>query len=95
MKLGGKSSAAKKESKGSKSGEDRAARATRRRLAKEAPDAKQPKLKKARLDASSDLVSLLTTSAGVADIFATSGSRPLPEEAVAAMDGASAKVIYC
>ena len=72
----------------SKSGEERGARATRRSLAKEAPDAKQPRLKKPRLDASFDLVSLLTTSARVLDIFTASGSRPLPEEA-------SAKVAYC
>ena len=92
MKLGGgKNSGAKQEAAGSKSGEDRAARATRRMLAKEAQDAEQPRLKKARLDASSDLVSLLTTSAGVSHIFAASGSKPLPEEAVA-MDRASAKV---
>jgi len=40
--------------------------------------AKDPK--RARLDASSDLANLLTTSAGVLDIFAASGSRPLPME---------------
>ena len=42
--------------------------------------AKDPK--RARLDASSDLANLLTTSAGVLDIFAASGSRPLPMEVV-------------
>jgi len=35
---------------------------------------------KARVDASSDLINLLTTSAPVLDIFAASGSKPLPKE---------------
>ena len=82
----GKRSAAKKVT--SQSAEERTPRATSRSPAKE------PKSKKARLDASSDLVSHLTTSAGVFDIFAASGSRPLPEEAVA-KEGSSAKVTYC
>ena len=65
----------------SKSSEERAARAARRSLTKDAPTANQPQRKKARLDdASSDLVDLLETSAGVLDIFAASGSRPLTKE---------------
>ena len=68
-----------------KSSKDRAARAARRSLAKdEAATAnnQQPERKKARLDDASpdDLVNLLTTSAGVLDIFAASGSRPLTKE---------------
>ena len=70
----------------SKSSEERAARASRRRLAKEAPAAKEPQRKRARLDGSSDLVNLLTTSAPVLDIFAASGSRPFPNEAMVAME---------
>ena len=74
-----------------KSSEERTARAPRRGLAKDAPAAKEPQFKRARLDGSSDLVNLLTTSAGVLDIFAASGSRPLPKEAVlnVPMGGAS------
>ena len=74
-----------------KSSEERTARASRRGLAKDAPAAEEPQPKRARLDGSSDLVNLLTTSAGVLDIFAASGSRPLPKEAVldVAMGGAS------
>ena len=65
----------------SKSSEERAARAARRRLAKDAPTANQPQRKKARLDdASSNLLNLLTTSAGVLNIFAASGSRPMTKE---------------
>ena len=66
----------------SKSSEERAARAARRSLTKDAPTANQPQRKKARLDdaSSSDLVDLLETSAGVLDIFAASGSRPLTKE---------------
>ena len=87
MKVVGKLSAAEQEAKSSKKAsktlaDERTARATSRSLAKE------PESKKARLDTSSDLASLLTTSARVLDIFAASGSRPLPEEA-------SAKVAYC
>ena len=52
-------------------------------------DYREPQRKRARLDRSSDLVDLLTTSAGVLDIFAASGSRPLPMEAVLAMGGGS------
>ena len=75
----------------SKGSEERTARAFRRSLAKEAPAAKEPQRKRARLDGSSDLVNLLTTSAGVLDIFAASGSRTLPKEAVldVPMGGAS------
>ena len=75
----------------SKSSEERAARVSRRGLAKEAPAAKEPQRKRARLDGSTDLVNLLATSAGVLDIFAASGSRPLPKEAVldVAMGGGS------
>ena len=74
-----------------KSSEERTARASRRGLAKDAPAAKEPQFKRARLDGSSDLVNLLTTSAGVLDIFAASGSRTLPKEAVldVPMGGAS------
>ena len=74
-----------------KSSEERTARASRRGLAKDAPAAKEPQPKRARLDGSSDLVNLLTTSAGVLDIFAASGSRTLPKEAVldVPMGGAS------
>ena len=66
----------------SKSSGERAARAARRSLTKDAPTANQPQRKKARLDdaSSSDLVDLLETSAGVLDIFAASGSRPLTKE---------------
>merc|ERR1719167_1774936 len=64
----------------SKSSEERAARAARRSLAKEAPAGKEPLSKRARLDSSSDLINLLTTAAPVLDIFAASGSRPLPEK---------------
>ena len=68
----------------SKSSEERAARAARRSLTKDAPTANQPQRKKARLDdassSESDLVDLLETSAGVLDIFAASGSRPLTKE---------------
>ena len=81
VKIGGNSSAAKKAAKGGKSGEDRAARATRRSLAKEAPDVKEPLSKRARLDSSSDLVNLLSTSAPVRHILAASGSRHMPKEA--------------
>ena len=57
--------------------EERDARAVTRSLAKEAPAAMEPLPKKARVDASSsDLISLLTTSTSVLDIFAASGSRP-------------------
>ena len=66
-----------------KSSKDRAARATRRSLAKDeaATANNQPEHKRVRLDdASPDLVNLLTTSAGVLDIFAASGSRPLTKE---------------
>ena len=66
-----------------KSSKDRAARATRRSLAKDeaATANNQPERKKARLDdASSNLLNLLTTSAGVLDIFAASGSRPMTKE---------------
>ena len=75
----------------SKSGEERAARATRRSLAKEAPSVTQPRVRFLKLgnlatqrqrDGSSDLVNLLTTSAGVSDISAASGSRQLRKEAV-------------
>ena len=62
-----------------KSSEERTARASRRGLAKDAPAAEEPQPKRARLDGSSDLVNLLTTSAGVLNIFAASGSRPLPK----------------
>jgi len=74
---------------------ERTARAYRRGLAKDAPAAKEPQRRRARLDGSSDLVNLLTTSAGVFDIFAASGSRPLPKEAVidVAMGGASEVVM--
>ena len=74
-----------------KSSEERTARASRRGLAKDAPAAEEPQPKRARLDGSSDLVNLLTTSAGVLDIFAASGSRTLPKEAVldVPMGGAS------
>ena len=55
--------------------------AVRRSLAKEAPAVMEPLPKKARVDDSSlDLVSLLTTSASVLDIFAASGSRPMTKE---------------
>merc|ERR1719237_1577031 len=77
----------------SKSSEERAARVSRRGLAKEAPAAKEPQRKRARLDGSSDLVDLLTTSAGVLDIFAASGRRPLPREAVLAMGGGGASEV--
>ena len=75
----------------SKSAEERAARAARRSLAKEAPSASQPRVRFLKLgnlatqrqrDGSSDLVNLLTTSAGVSDISAASGSRQLRKEAV-------------
>ena len=91
----------------SKSSEDRAARAARRSLAKEAPSATQPRVRFLKLgnlatqprrqrDGSSDLVNLLTTSAGVLDISAASGSRPLPKEAGldVAMEG-STEVTCC
>ena len=65
----------------SKSAEERAARAARRSLAKEAPDVKEPLSKRARLDSSSDLVNLLSTSAPVRHILAASGSRHMPKEA--------------
>jgi len=74
----------------SKTAEERAARAARRRLTKEAPAVKEP------LDSSSpDLVDLLTTSAPVLDIWSASGSRPLPKEAVldVAMGGTSEVVV--
>ena len=61
---------------------ERAARAARRSLAKEAPAAKEPSRKRARLDSSSDLINLLPASAPVLDIFAASGSRPLSMEVV-------------
>ena len=61
---------------------ERTARAYRRGLAKDAPAAKEPQCKRARMDGPSDLVNLLTTPAGVLDIFTASGSRPLPKEAV-------------
>merc|ERR1719234_23701 len=65
-----------------KSAEERAARAAKRSLTKEAPAVKEPLSKRARLDSSSnDLINLLTTSAPVSDIFAASGSRHLPREA--------------
>merc|ERR1719295_341930 len=64
----------------SKSSEERAARAARRSLTTEAPSGKEPLSKRARLDSSSDLVNLLATAAPVLDIFAASGSRPLPKE---------------
>ena len=54
----------------------------KRSLAKKAPAAEEPQRKRARLDGSSDLVNLLTTSAPVLDIFAASGSRPFPKEAM-------------
>ena len=66
----------------SKGSEERTARASRRSLAKAAPAAKEPQRKRARLDGSSDLVNLLTTSAPVLDIIAASGSRPFPKEAM-------------
>ena len=72
-----------------KSSKERAARASRRGLAKEAPAAKEPQRKRARLDGSSDLVNLLTTSAGVFNIFAASGSRPNDAVLDVAMGGAS------
>ena len=72
----------KKKTISKKSEEERAARAARRSLAKEAPAVKEPLPKRARLDSSScDLINLLTTSAPVHDIFAASGSRHLPKEA--------------
>ena len=70
----------------SKSSEERAARAARRSLPKEAPAAKEPSRKRARLDSSSDLINLLTASATVLDIFAASGSRPLPKEVITCQD---------
>merc|ERR1719290_931136 len=78
-----------------KSSEERAARASRRGLAKDAPAAKEPQCKRARMDGPSDLVNLLTTSAGVLDIFDASGSRPLSKEAVldVPMGGASEVVM--
>ena len=85
-KIVSKNTAAKKQaakkSTLKKSSEERAARAARRSLAKDAATAdNQPERKKARLgDASSNLLNLLTTSAGVLDIFAASGSRPLTKE---------------
>ena len=45
-------------------------------------DYREPQRKRARLDGSSDLLNLLTTSAPVLDIFAASGSRPFPKEAM-------------
>ena len=68
----------------SRTAEERAARAARRSLTKEAPAVKEPLSKRVRLDSpSSDLINLLTTSAPVRDIFAASGSRhlPMPKEA--------------
>ena len=74
-----KMQAAKKSSL-KKSSEERATRAAKRSMAKDAATANnQPERKKARL-ASSNLLNLLTTSAGVLDIFAASGSRPLTKE---------------
>merc|ERR1719237_1119569 len=77
----------------SKSSEERAARVSRRGLAKEAPAAKEPQRKRARLDVSSDLVNLLTTSAGVLDIFTASGSRPKEAVPDVAMGGGSEVVV--
>ena len=88
-KMAGRSSA-KRETRGlkkamSKSGVERAERANKRSALKEALSDKEPRAKKARLDLLKkvndlpglDLASLLTTSDGVADIAAASGSRPL------------------
>ena len=79
--LAKRDSAKGKKKKISKSAEERAARAARRSLAKEAPDVKEPLSKRARLDSSSDLVNLLSTSAPVRHILAASGSRHMPKEA--------------
>ena len=88
-KMAGRSSA-KRETRGlkkamSKSGVERAERANKRSALKEALSDKEPRAKKARLDLLKkvddlpglDLASLLSTSDGVADIAAASGSRPL------------------
>ena len=88
-KMAGRSSA-KRETRGlkeamSKSAVERAERANKRSALKEALSDKEPRAKKARLDLLKkvddlpglDLASLLSTSDGVADIAAASGSRPL------------------
>ena len=88
-KMAGRSSA-KRETRGFKkamstSAVERAERANKRSALKEALSDKEPRAKKARLDLLKkvndlpglDLASLLSTSDGVADIAAASGSRPL------------------
>ena len=68
-----------------KSAVERAERASKRSALKEALNDQEPRAKKARLDLLKkvddlpglDLASLLSTSDGVADIAAASGSRPL------------------
>ena len=93
-KMAGRSSA-KRETRGlkkamSKSAVERAERAYKRSALKEALSDKEPRAKKARLDLLKkvddlpglDLASLLSTSDGVADIAAASGSRPLGADGV-------------
>ena len=88
-KMAGRSSA-KRETRGfkkamTKSAVERAERANKRSALKEALSDKEPRAKRARLDLLKkvddlpglDLASLLSTSDGVADIAAASGSRPL------------------
>ena len=68
----------------SKSGVERAERAAKRSAVKEAQCDKVSRAKKARLDMAKDvlpgidLVNLLSTSDGVADIIEVSGRPPLP-----------------
>jgi len=87
--LAKRDSAKGKKKKISKSAEERAARAARRSLAKEAPDVKEPLSKRARLDSSSDLVNLLSTSAPVRHILAASGSRHMPKEAEVSLEASN------
>ena len=73
----------------SKSGVERAERAAKRSAVKEAHSDKDPRAKKARLDMvrdvrpGMDLVNLLSTSDGVADIIEVSGRPPLPAGGIA------------